>query len=82
MNSCLQRSTLTVLLRLLMVLQMCECAMFAWPLRMDRQERVQEDVKISAIQQVEKDYKISAACQRKGAIGLNTVEYITNLHIS
>ena len=26
---------------------------------MDRQERVQEDVKISAIQQVEKDYKIS-----------------------
>ena len=40
------------------------------PLRMDRQERVQEDVKISAIQQVEKDYKIPAACQRKGAIGL------------
>ena len=30
-------------------------------IRMDRQERVQEDVKVSAIQQVEKDYNIPAA---------------------
>jgi hypothetical protein len=33
----------------------------ATAIRMDRQERVQEDVKVSAIQQVEKDYNIPAA---------------------
>ena len=36
----------------------------ATAIRMDRQERVQEDVKVSAIQQVEKDYNIPAAWHR------------------
>lgn len=56
----------------------------ATAIRMDRQERVQEDVKVSAIQQVEKDYNIPAAWHRFDveSVGEFTIVHIQSAYAS